>query len=127
MFITIIFVRSNYSLFFVIGKSYATKRQRTTNRGTDIEDMKRAAEICINDGKSVRSVAKKFDICHVSLNRYIKKLKAHRDSGGPLPECGYRPHNRIFNNLQETMLTNYLKNFADMYFGLSTKDARKLG
>lgn len=101
-------------------------RLRTTNIGIDIEDMKRAAEICMNESKSVRLVAKQFDMCHVSLNRYIKKFKAQRDSGDPLPECGYRPHNRIFNNLQETMLTNYLKNCADMYFGLSTKDVKKL-
>jgi len=101
-------------------------RQRTTNRGTDSEAIKRAAEICIKENKSERSVANQFEICHVSLNRYIKKLKAHRDSGGPLPECGYRPHTRIFNNLQESMLTNYLKNCADMYFGLSTKDVKKL-
>jgi hypothetical protein len=61
-------------------------RQRTTNRGTDSEAIKRAAEICINENKSERSVANQFEICHVSLNRYIKKLKAHRDSGGPLPQ-----------------------------------------
>ncbi|XP_060878158.1 uncharacterized protein LOC132950650 [Metopolophium dirhodum] len=101
-------------------------RQRTTNRGNNSEAIKRAAEICIKENKSERSVANQFEICHVSLNRYIKKLKAHRDTGGPLPECGYRPHTRIFNNLQESMLTNYLKNCADMYFGLSPKDVKKL-
>lgn len=33
-------------------------RKRTSNRGTYIEVMKQAAEICINESKSIRSVAK---------------------------------------------------------------------
>ncbi|KAL4134942.1 hypothetical protein QTP88_006622 [Uroleucon formosanum] len=100
-------------------------RKRTSNRGTDIEVMKQAAQYCINESKSIRSVAKDFDICHVSLTRYITKLKAMKLGGSP-PKCGYRPHTRIFDSCQETMLSNYLKNCADMYFGLSSKDVRQL-
>jgi len=44
-------------------------RQRTTNRGNDSEAIKRAAEICIKENKSERSVANQFEIFHVSLNR----------------------------------------------------------
>ncbi|XP_008188257.1 uncharacterized protein LOC100160950 [Acyrthosiphon pisum] len=87
--------------------------------------MKQAAEICIKESKSIRSVAKDFDICHVSLTRFIIKLKAMKLGGSP-PKCGYRPHTRIFDSCQETMLSNYLKNCADMYFGLSSKDVRQL-
>ncbi|XP_027852688.2 uncharacterized protein LOC114131625 [Aphis gossypii] len=46
--------------------------------------------------------------------------------GGSPTKCGYRPHTRIFNVDQETRLAIYLKNCADMYFGLSTKYVRKL-
>lgn len=84
--------------------------------------MKRAADICINENKSERSIAAKFGICHVSLNRFIKKLKTHHDSGGPPPECGYHPHTQIFNILQESMLSQYLKNCADMYFGYQRRE-----
>lgn len=100
-------------------------RKRTTNRGTDSAVMKRAADICINENKSIRSVAADFEICHISLNRYINKLKSMKLGGSP-PKCGYRPHTRIFDQSQETILTNYLKNCAGMYFGLSIKDVRKL-
>jgi len=87
--------------------------------------MKKAADICIKECKSIRSVAKDFDICHVNLTRYIIKLKAMELGGSP-PKCGYRPHTRIFDSCQETMLSNYLKNCADMYFGLSSNDVRQL-
>ncbi|KAE9521318.1 hypothetical protein AGLY_018287 [Aphis glycines] len=100
-------------------------RERTSNRGNDPDLMRRAADMCINEGKSERSVAGNLGICHVSLNRYIKKVRATEFSGSPT-KCGYRPHTRIFDVDQETILAIYLKNYADMYFGLSTKDVRKL-
>jgi hypothetical protein len=49
-------------------------RKRTSNRGTDNEVMKQAAAICIKENKSIRSVAKDFDICYVSLTRYHQIL-----------------------------------------------------
>jgi hypothetical protein len=49
-------------------------RKRTSNRGTDNEVMKQAAEICIKESKSIRLVVKDFDICYVSLTRYIIKF-----------------------------------------------------
>lgn len=101
-------------------------RKRKTNRGTDNEVMNRAADMCLMEGKSERAVAKYFNICHVSLNRFIKNLKIHQSGCGPEPKCGYKPHTRVFDNCQEIQLTNYLKNCADMYFGLSSKDVRKL-
>lgn len=81
--------------------------------------MKKAAEKCINEGKSERSVAGNLCIYHVNLNRYVKKLRATEFGGSP-PKCGYKPYTRIFDVDQETMLATYLKNCADMYFGLST-------
>lgn len=70
-------------------------RKRTTNRGTDNEVMMRAADICINENKSVRSVAGEFDICYVSLNRYVKKLKDSKLGQGSPPKCGFQPHTRV--------------------------------
>lgn len=89
-------------------------RKRTTNRGTDNEFMKRTAEMCINESKSVRSVVGEFDICHVSLNRYVNKLKANKLRQSSPPKCGYQPHTRVFSSTQEALLSNYLKNCTDM-------------
>lgn len=82
-------------------------RERTSNRGNDPDLMRRAADMCINEGKSERSVAGNLGICHVSLNRYIKKVRATEFGGSP-PKCGYRPHTRIFDVDQETMFIGYL-------------------
>jgi len=87
--------------------------------------MKRAANICIHEQKSERSVAENLIICQVSLNRYIKKFKTSELGDSP-PKYGYNSHTRIFNIDQEIILSNYLKTCTDMYFGLSPNDVRKL-
>lgn len=103
------------------------KRVRTTSRGTTSDStMKTAALLCLDEHMSERSVATSLNICHVSLNRYIKKFKLHRETGSSLPSVGYRPHSKVFNEIHEKQLVNYIKNSADMYFGLSPKEVRKL-
>ena len=61
-------------------------REKTSNRGNDPDLMRRAADMCINEGKSERSVGENLGICHVSLNRYIKKVRATEFGGSP-PKC----------------------------------------
>ncbi|XP_060859163.1 uncharacterized protein LOC132936449 [Metopolophium dirhodum] len=103
------------------------KRVKTTKRGTTSEStMQKAAQLCLEDLMSQRSAAKKFNICHVSLNRYINKFKLHRETGSCQPAFGYRPHNKVFNNFQEKQLADYVKISTDMYFGLNSKNIRKL-
>lgn len=49
-------------------------RPRKTNRGkTDVSVFEEASQTVIELKQSIRSVAKKFNIYHVSLNRFIKK------------------------------------------------------
>lgn len=73
-------------------------RKRITNRGTMADtEMKKAADICIEENQSIRSVAASLNICHVSLSRYIKKLKLHQNGRGDKPVFGYRAHNKVFN------------------------------
>ncbi|CAI6371308.1 unnamed protein product [Macrosiphum euphorbiae] len=45
---------------------------------------------------------------------------------GPNPVFGYRAHNKVFNKCQENQLADYIKNSADLYFGLSPTAIRKL-
>ncbi|XP_008182426.1 uncharacterized protein LOC100162778 [Acyrthosiphon pisum] len=103
------------------------KQVRTTSRGTTSDStMKTAALLCLDEHMSERSVATSLNICHVSLNRYIKKFKLDRETGSSLPSVGYRPHSKVFNEIHEKQLVNYIKNSADIYFGLSSKEVRKL-
>lgn len=46
---------------------------RKTNRGFTAELIKAAADEVIIDNKSVRSTAKKYNLCHVSLSRYLEQ------------------------------------------------------
>ena len=61
-------------LFCCILVNMVRKYKRRTERGAaDLQDAARKAN---EDKRSIRSVAKEAGICHVTLNRYIKK---HRD------------------------------------------------
>ncbi|XP_022160236.1 uncharacterized protein LOC111026450 [Myzus persicae] len=102
-------------------------RKRMTQRGTIADsEMRKAVDICLQENQSIRSVAASLNICHVSLSRYIKKLKLYQNKSGPKPVFGYRAHNKVFNKFQENQLADYIKNSADMYFGLSPIAIRKL-
>ncbi|XP_022169437.1 uncharacterized protein LOC111033144 [Myzus persicae] len=103
-------------------------REKTTNRGTTSEStMQKAAQLCLDNlNMSERAVAAKFNINHVTLNRYLKKFKLHRETGSCLPAFGYQPYNKIFDDFQEKQLADYVKISADMYFGLNNRNIRQL-
>jgi len=98
-------------------KKMPRKRVRTTSRGTTSDStMKTAALLCLDEHMSERSVATSLNICHVSLNRYIKKFKLHRETGSSLPSVGYRPHSKVFNEIHEKQLVNYIKKLSRYVF-----------
>ena len=69
------------------------------------------------------SVAKEAGICHVTLDRYIKK---HRDGiPSSIPSYNTEPK-QVFSEAQESVLESSIKKAADIYFGLSPKDVRVL-
>ena len=95
---------------------------RKTDRGVDAQILKRAAEE-VNIGTSVRAVAKKHGICHVTLHRYWKKFKLLKDQGSQdLPWVGYNSPNKVFSREQEDLLTEYISQAADIYFGLTPRE-----
>ncbi|XP_059053650.1 uncharacterized protein LOC131847939 [Achroia grisella] len=99
------------------------QRIRTTTRGTtDMEVYRKAAEEHAKDGTKIRSLAKKYNVCHVTLYRYIKKIKA----GNTSAIVGYRCVNRVFNIDEEKCLQDYLIECSGVYFGLSPPEVRKL-
>ncbi|XP_060859770.1 uncharacterized protein LOC132936968 [Metopolophium dirhodum] len=102
-------------------------RDKTTYRSSTSErTMEKAALLCLDNLMSEQSAAKKFNISHVKLNRYIEKFKCHRGTGSYLPAFSYQPPNKIFDYFQEKQLADYVKFSADMYFGLNSINIGKL-
>ena len=99
-------------------------RKRTTSRGSTPQSvMETAAHAVVQEGRSIRSVAQEYSICHVSLYRFCKKLRADNNV---IPKLGYNPHTKVFTNEQESILTTYLKTCGDLYYGLSPKEIKQL-
>ncbi|XP_065172178.1 uncharacterized protein, partial [Atheta coriaria] len=103
------------------------KRLRKTERARcDISKYEYAYDE-VKRGTSLRRAAEIHEINRMSLLRYIRK----RDEAGA-NQCegrismGYVAHNKVFSNEQEQQLTKYITRCADIYFGLSTKEVRKL-
>lgn len=101
-------------------------RRRSTSRGVSREVLSLAADE-VQRGRSIRSVANSFGICHVTLYRYVTRqrelLEQHGDSSRPpLPQVGYSKHRLVFSADQEKLLVNYLTRAAAICFGLSPKE-----
>lgn len=100
-------------------------REKRTNRGEKDISIYNDAYNEVEKGTSIRAAANKFNLCHVSLTRYIQKRKVCGVEACSVT-MGYRAANKVFTNEQEKELSNYLIRCADIYFGLSTKEVRKL-
>ena len=105
------------------------KRIRKTLRGeSDIMLYKNAYDE-VKLGVSLRRAAEKYGVNYVSLLRYKRKIDAVNDDDHEQVQnvrMGYVAHNKVFNEDQERQLAKYLMRCADIYFGLSTKEVRKL-
>ncbi|CAB3250214.1 unnamed protein product [Arctia plantaginis] len=95
--------------------------KRKTERGkVSIELLQRAADAVIKDGRKLKTVARDLEICHMTLFRFVKKLKA-----GVTPTVGYYSR-QVFNQDQEKTLADYLLKCSSIYFGLLPEEVRKL-
>lgn len=95
--------------------------KRKTQRGTTSQDLlQRAADAVIKDGCKLKTVARNLDICHTTLQRYVKKIKS-----GLTPTVGYKPR-LVFHDEQETSMTSYIRKSASIYFGLLPGEVRQL-
>ncbi|XP_018394412.1 PREDICTED: uncharacterized protein LOC108773183 isoform X2 [Cyphomyrmex costatus] len=68
-------------------------KKKPNRRTVSLDIYKTAARIVIDEGKSVRSVARTFELCHVTLNRFMKRQKMDQDM---LSKIGYK-QNRLQN------------------------------
>lgn len=78
-------------------------------------------------GTSLRKAAEMHELNRMSLLRYIRK----RDGAGAghnedSVSMGYVAHNKVSSEEQEQQLSRYITRCAEIYFGLSPKEVRKL-
>lgn len=100
----------------------ANKKQRKTTRGLcDISQFEAAFDQIVLHGKSIRQAAKMFQINQVTLNRYRKR----RLENNYFPvKVGYARQN-FYTTERESILTEYLKKYAEIYPGLCVRVVRK--
>lgn len=78
-------------------------------------------------GRSLRQAAVMFDLDHVSLSRYKKKREsAPGNTSVDNITMGYNSAKKVFTTAQETEIVAYAIKSADIYYGLTSKDLRKL-
>ena len=101
-------------------RHYTRKTARTRNA----EEFLLEAFNAIDNGQSIRSVAKEYGIPRQSLLRYAKQ---RCESSNTLDlNIGYTKQRQVFDNSQELELVKYIKQAANIYFGLSPRQIRHL-
>lgn len=96
--------------------------KRKSSRGTISEALiQRAADAVIKENRKIKTVAKELDICHMTLHRYVRKLKS-----GENPKIGYKKVRLVFTEEQEKELVKYLLKCSAIFFGLLPHEVRKL-
>ncbi|XP_022818636.1 uncharacterized protein LOC111351098 [Spodoptera litura] len=96
-------------------------KRKTARGSTSQEVFELAAEEIITNNRKFRDVAAEYDICHVTLYKYVKKKKE-----GITVDVGYKKNRLVFNLDQEKMIADYLVKCSNIYFGLLPDDVKKL-
>lgn len=83
-----------------------------------------AAEACLSKQLSLRCAAKQYNISKSTLARHIKNhLLSGQDN---FVYNNSQNVKQVFTDIQETELVNYISECANMHYGLSTKEVRRL-
>nr|XP_053647291.1 uncharacterized protein LOC128698911 isoform X2 [Cherax quadricarinatus] len=106
-------------------RSYKRKTERSS---TPADIMFRAAKRVKCEHKSIRGTARDFAIPFRTLARYCKKITDEQLKGEDkaMLRVGYAAPRQVLSDDQEKELSTYLKQAADIYYGLSVKEVRKL-
>lgn len=98
--------------------------RRKTARGVS-EDILKTASEQVAQGDTIRSTAKCFGICHVTLARYVKiRRQLHQEGSDGTPNVGYYTGKKVFTEDQELKVAEFLKAAADRKCGLSPRQVR---
>lgn len=109
-----------YSFIFSVFRMRNYKKK--TDRGTkSLEVYELAAKEVIEKKTSLRKTAKDFNLCHVTLYKFIKAKKENA-----VVRVGYTKPRLIFSSEQEAKLTYYLLKCSNTYYGLLPAEVRKL-
>ena len=101
------------------------QRKRKTESGVPADVLIAASQEVAKENW-IWSVAKGFDICHITSYRCCNKLKKLKQQGlNELPRVGYCSPNTIFTAEQEKELVKYLPEACDRFYGLAPKEVRK--
>ena len=108
--------------------------KRKTQRGLTTKNvMQKAMKEVLIDKKFCRTVANKYDIQHVTLQKYClnyrKEASLVKDDDiteVSLRKYGYFNNRSVFNISQELLLVEYLLKASILYYGLSTNEVKSL-
>ena len=97
--------------------------KRKSNRGlTSLDNMNAAVKEVLDEGRKCHAVATTRNISEATLRRYCSKVR----TGGTVETVGYPKNRCVFSTTEEASLTEYAKNAARLFYGLSTTQTRKL-
>ncbi|XP_023311994.1 uncharacterized protein LOC111692299 [Anoplophora glabripennis] len=88
------------------------------------EEIKAAVEE-VNNGSSIKEVARNFSIPFSTLQRHVARARVLADN----ESFEWKPNltvRQIFSAEQEQMMANYLQKCSRMHYGLTSTDTRKL-
>ena len=101
------------------------KREKRKIGNSDSESMAAAVRKVIDEGMSIRSTCKAYDIKFSTLRRYVKKANAAEDK----ELMTYAPNyncRQVFTTNEEILLQDYLIKAAKIQYGLTRKQVRVL-
>ncbi|KAF2880132.1 hypothetical protein ILUMI_26043 [Ignelater luminosus] len=110
-----------------------TYKIKTERADTPKDVVERACHLIIFDNKSIKATSKQYDIPYKTLHRYVAKLMEKFERNPNLTRAeltldsvGYIKNRQVFTDVEEEALASYLKKAADIYYGLTPYETRKL-
>ncbi|CAH2010133.1 unnamed protein product [Acanthoscelides obtectus] len=111
-----------------------TYKRRTERADTPKDVLERACHLIIFDTKSIDATSKKYNIPYKTLHRYVAKRKEKLERNPNLTRAeltldsvGYIKNRQVFTDEEEEeAFASYLKKVADIYYGLTPYETRKL-
>lgn len=99
------------------------KYKRKSERGTDAESLKRAAETVTKGELSVRKAAVNYGVPRTSLQRYLSTPEDSR-CGSSYQNC--KTANQVFTQQMEMILAQHIRDMDHRYHGIGPSKAREL-